>query len=603
MALYVLCGIAAAAIAALSYPHWLSGFSSFTRPARAEITASNATTVRVYWEDPARDSEAFLSLEAKAGTAWQSFDLPRSKRHWTHLQFQAVPPVEVSVTAVDVNGQVLSRSGNHEFEIPREAWSVERTAIIATLLTFLLLALLAVRAARIWMIPSTGHLYQAAFAAILAASVSLFWTAVFYPALMSEDSVWQWGQAMTSRYTNWHPPIMALLMHASQSVTKNPALFTFLQGVVFWGAIFSALFVSISSARLRMVSYAVMILNPALWTCSAVLWKDVWTASFTVLAIGPLVRAVRRSSVADLLLGTACISIAACFRMNAAGVAIAPVVIGSLFVWRSHGFGGKLLRAILLLLLAVVPARVIDRLPGIADEKSAFTAQFYLPTYIGVTSRMDPSGSDYVRERENFDAVFGAGKLDELVSAYDPASGNCVLYIYTGERPILPIESIAQNRKFAMSSAARAAAKHPILFFRHKARILLNILQVPKVFSGYHRGIRPNEFGLGEQSLLPLARTVVYRILPAAEQSLLFRHYVYVAVLCVLLCLGVRRQDVVALVPALLGLCYVLSVVVVDAHPDWRYLLPTYLCAWVGLLSLISGLTWPGRSEVHPSVV
>src|SRR5262245_1727975 len=36
--------------------------------------------------------------------------------------------------------------------------------------------------------------------------------AVFSPALMSDDSIDQYEQAVTGRYHDWHPPVMSLVL-------------------------------------------------------------------------------------------------------------------------------------------------------------------------------------------------------------------------------------------------------------------------------------------------------------------------------------------------------------------------------------------------------
>lgn len=48
---------------------------------------------------------------------------------------------------------------------------------------------------------------------ILAAVALLLWR-VFFPGLMSADSIAQYGQALTGRYNDWQPPLMAIVLHA-----------------------------------------------------------------------------------------------------------------------------------------------------------------------------------------------------------------------------------------------------------------------------------------------------------------------------------------------------------------------------------------------------
>lgn len=48
---------------------------------------------------------------------------------------------------------------------------------------------------------------------VLTVLVCLLVWAVFFPGLMSNDSVVQYGEALTGRYADWHPPLMSILLH------------------------------------------------------------------------------------------------------------------------------------------------------------------------------------------------------------------------------------------------------------------------------------------------------------------------------------------------------------------------------------------------------
>ncbi|MFL6195923.1 MAG: hypothetical protein ACJ75H_17215 [Thermoanaerobaculia bacterium] len=47
----------------------------------------------------------------------------------------------------------------------------------------------------------------------LTVAVAIFLWAVFYPGLMSNDSMFQYGEALKGQYADWHPPLMAILLH------------------------------------------------------------------------------------------------------------------------------------------------------------------------------------------------------------------------------------------------------------------------------------------------------------------------------------------------------------------------------------------------------
>jgi len=47
----------------------------------------------------------------------------------------------------------------------------------------------------------------------LTVAAALFLWGLFFPGLMSNDSVVQYGEALTGQYRDWHPPFMSILLH------------------------------------------------------------------------------------------------------------------------------------------------------------------------------------------------------------------------------------------------------------------------------------------------------------------------------------------------------------------------------------------------------
>jgi hypothetical protein len=48
---------------------------------------------------------------------------------------------------------------------------------------------------------------------VLTAAVAFVLWRIFFPGLMSADSISQYGQALAGRYNDWHPPLMAIVLH------------------------------------------------------------------------------------------------------------------------------------------------------------------------------------------------------------------------------------------------------------------------------------------------------------------------------------------------------------------------------------------------------
>ncbi|HEY4589104.1 MAG TPA: hypothetical protein VII86_07740, partial [Thermoanaerobaculia bacterium] len=64
--------------------------------------------------------------------------------------------------------------------------------------------------------------------ALVAGAALLVWR-IFFPALMSFDSWVQFRQAWDGRYDDWHPPLMAIVLHQCFRLGRGIGLVTFVQ--------------------------------------------------------------------------------------------------------------------------------------------------------------------------------------------------------------------------------------------------------------------------------------------------------------------------------------------------------------------------------------
>lgn len=590
---YTLCAIVAAGFAVLSYPHWRSGFSQQSIPVQAEILVRSSGVVSVYWDDPVVDPYSCIQVSNLVPGRASScpLDIQRSKRGWGRLRFVSEPLGEVTVERVVGLDQNFRRLTGTEFEFPAQLWTVHRQALAATVVTFACILFVLVGAVCIWRAPAPGprrvHIYLVGLSIIL----SLFWTAVFFPALMSEDSVNQWAQAVTAKYFTYPAPALAILMSLSQKFAASPALIAFVQGALLWSAAFLLLLKLIPNGRRWLIACALLMLDPALWTCTSVLWRDVWIAISLLFAVVATSKAVQSGRTGWLFCAAALISAAVCFKENAATVMAVPVLAGWGFVWRKKDVFRNVLLAVGIVMVVVVPPQVVSRLPAhLTDNAPAIRSGLTLPSYIGILYRMDRTSQEFARARAAFDGVFGAGKLEEILKAYDPSTGDCLMYFYlgpVGKKAILPFRDIHPHRIFVWKSVLRMICRHPLLFVRHKIDILGNLLQIPRTFYPYHKGIRANEQGLGPRPLLPGIHAWVFSALSRVQSSIFFRHYVAVLVLIVMLFPRFWRGRESRWVVSMTGLLYLFGYMLVDAHAEWRYLLTTYLCGAAGFLSLL----------------
>lgn len=138
------------------------------------------------------------------------------------------------------------------------------------------------------------------------AAVCLGYLLLFYPAVMTSDSLDQWAQADVGIITDWHPPLHTLMQGAVRLAWNSPAAIALVQ-IIWLSASIGTLiaFARAACGAPRWVGYlgtALCAIYPVIGLCSITLWKDVPYSAvviyFVTLMIGmvclklPLLRSV-----------------------------------------------------------------------------------------------------------------------------------------------------------------------------------------------------------------------------------------------------------------------------------------------------------------------
>lgn len=174
----------------------------------------------------------------------------------------------------------------------------------------------------------------------LIASVACFTNGLaFWPGFMSEDSVDQLTQARSGNFTDWHPPILALLWRGLILLTGTVGSMLVVQLLVEWFALFalSALvFRSTGSRRWSLAALSIGLL-PFIVNISGVIWKDVHLAfallAATVIALWlPELRKRRLLFWCGVALAVLLLAYAVMVRKNAI-VAVLPLLVVLYHAW------------------------------------------------------------------------------------------------------------------------------------------------------------------------------------------------------------------------------------------------------------------------------
>lgn len=128
---------------------------------------------------------------------------------------------------------------------------------------------------------------KAASPQVVLAMVGLIITLrMFYPGLISSDSVDQYEQGMSFIFSDWHPPIMSFIWAITNDWVPGPFGMLLLECSLYWGAL---LLLSISIPKdHRRLSLAVIVVGFLPFTVGTLghIWKDVLHAVIWLCAVG-----------------------------------------------------------------------------------------------------------------------------------------------------------------------------------------------------------------------------------------------------------------------------------------------------------------------------
>lgn len=147
-----------------------------------------------------------------------------------------------------------------------------------------------------------------------------------YPGYMSTDSIDQLQQARSGVYTDWHPPVMALLWGVLDRFVSGPVLMLVLQLTLFLAGTFRLLERVLPPRAAASVTVAVLLFPPVL-TTMAVIWKDSQMAGFLVAGTAAALSPRRGWKITGWLF----LGVAAALRHNAPA-ALVPLTIYLVFV-------------------------------------------------------------------------------------------------------------------------------------------------------------------------------------------------------------------------------------------------------------------------------
>ena len=497
------------------------------------------------------------------------------------------------------------------FPVWHQVFSFLGSAILATLISYVWITILLISAANLWQGKQTLKLGLTTYIIFLAVALSGFWLLVFYPAVMSIDALYHWQDALNNQYNTWHPPILAMLMHFTQYWVDDPSLFSFIQGVLFWGSIFYLIRQVVSNNRLFLINSSLIIFLPPLWLYSNATVSNNWMTSFTLLSIAFLIKSIKQNSKTYFTLSIIALSLGVVFRRETALFILIVLPIYLFLFGRNSSLFKKGRELILILLIVLLPSKIVGLSPNIIHGANP-VAHGLLNQYVGTVFFAKPhlNESEMIGEQQSIDREFGAGTFPKLLDGYMCASAGYI--VWDKDVPAAIGKIPKEQNSFIVSKIVQTAIRHPIGYLTHQACYFAYLLQVPQNLPSSYQswGVlreEPNvdeqraQMGIEFESKLPTVKTwyvnLVNYLIDRQLFSLLFRHYIFLFLSAIFLVIGLITRKIELIIPSLFSVLYPFGYLIIAPANLWRYLLPSYLCAWICLLVVVSGYLLPHKPK------
>jgi hypothetical protein len=425
-------------------------------------------------------------------------------------------------------------------------------------------------------------------AVLLGVSITAF---VFYPGVMSPDSVDQFRQARTGQISgDVFPPIMAFVWHYADRVIPGPFGMLLLHNLAFWGGLGLLAWV----CRFGPVASALWVLGiglyPSVFALLGIVWKDVGMATALTLCIGMALAGGRQRAPGLVAVSLLPLLYALSVRLNAlpAMLPIASLICASLVV----AIGRAPLRArtylwlgAMMTLLMLAVASVIDRMivtfPSVGAPSPALQASLIhdiagISVYTG-----EVLFPDYIlRTRPEI-------TVERLRDRYRPADVvRLVSRRYWEDDRFFTRDP--QDFGELWRAWCRAVIRHPLAYLHRRAGVMETIFQLSgEVFYPFEQGIPPNDLGLHFPR-----RPVYLAVVSFLERTtdIFFRSWPFLVTAIGITWWAFRRRTWTPVAVCVSGVAYVLPYAVVSSGSDFRYVWWLIVATLMGAMLLISDL-------------
>jgi hypothetical protein len=464
-------------------------------------------------------------------------------------------------------------------------------------------------------IPVRERLNYKAVLALMCSSGFFLSILINRPGFMSNDSAEQILQGRAGVYSDWHPPIMALLWHYVDQIIPGPLGMLLLQTALIWlGTLVVTLYwFAPVQGRLLSLLPALIVLYPPIFGISGAVWKDIFMWAFLMLALG-IAGSIdtqpappHRFNYAKCVVAGGLVFIAVLFRSNAV---FAAVPIMSLCIARCFGPCLSHRRLMISVVLGTFACLVLVSLSGTVNRSIArcrtnpwaSIAVFDIAGTIQHTAKLDSRQMLYERIPAR---IRGNGSLDRLLDLYNSGywygmflnEKPALFFARSSQPPCARIEwdfDLTESEKTSLTQLWESAVTgHPLAWLSHRLSVFRHVVGFnhDELWSPIY--MDPNGFSgqlaekYGRNPELNKFQSQVKRVLANLSSRWIFRPWIYlllgVSVVCFSLAFCTDERAQIALVAAS-GLAHEGGLLLLAPSPDFRY---SHYMIYVTLVALL----------------
>jgi hypothetical protein len=428
-----------------------------------------------------------------------------------------------------------------------------------------------------------------------------------YPGFMSYDPGERLLDAKAGVYSDWHPPLMAVIWHFTDRVVPGPFGMLIFETGLLWSGTFLVTLTWFTGGRFALlwsVAPSLLLFYPPVFTISGVIWKDILMLAFLIMAIGVAgsIRALQKwswAAGAKFTIAAAMLFLAILVRHNAifATVPIMALCVARLIGKRHFQIAISVSVAALICCAMLFCSARVDH--ALASYQRSPWASAAIYDIAGIIYRIPDRQQQESYYMSIPPRLRGTGSVDRLLSTYDSSYWQ-TMYLDTRPAFACPTGEQSPSRHhlsmmetcFELTeeegSALRqlwetAVIHHPVAWLFHRMSVFRQVIGLHRqalwspVFmqfeTGFSKDVVAQIYGQRPPELNKFQSWAKWHFERLAKWWF-YRPWVYLALtMCILvLCVSSRANDrlEIALIAAS-GLAHEVGLFLLAPSADYRY--------------------------------